>query len=325
MNVIKDHHNRRIDYLRLSVTDRCNLRCTYCMPAEGIPWQSHEKIMSYEEMLIFVRAAASLGISKIRLTGGEPLVRKGIVSFISELKALDGVTDISLTTNGMLLSSMAQDLKDAGLDRLNLSLDSLDPQRFNKITRGGDLAKVLSGLERAIEVGIEPVKLNVVVIRELEQDFSKFVDLAMRLPIHVRFIEYMPIGKGSFWRENNYVPVSEIKERLAPFGLREAEEGRPKGWGPAVYFKPEGALGTVGFIGPCTRIFCAECNRLRLTSDGKLRTCLFSVKELDIKQVLRDGGREQAIIDCIKSALAEKPKERPQFEPPERSMSEIGG
>lgn len=319
-----DKFNRKIDYLRLSVTDRCNLRCLYCMPEEGVDWKPHEEILSYEETLKVAKTAVSVGLTKIRLTGGEPLVRKGITDLVRELCKLKDLEDLSLTTNGLLLSRYANELAKAGLTRVNVSIDSLEPQTYKRITRGGELRKVLDGLETALRSGLQPIKVNVVAIRELRQNFKDFVKLAQDYPVHVRFIEYMPIGKRKSWKKRNYMPGEEIKASLTGAGLLEETEG-PKGWGPARYFELTGAQGTVGFISPCSHVFCAQCNRLRITADGKLRTCLFSEEEIDLRPILRSGTSVKEIKQVFRKALATKPEERPSFGKPGRTMSEIGG
>ncbi len=338
-----DAHGRRIDYLRISITDRCNLRCRYCMPADGIQWKPHDEILSYEEILRFVRVAVGHGISKIRLTGGEPLVRGGVVDFVRDLHAIEGVESVALTTNGTLLPKHAQGLYDAGLRRVNVSLDSLDPEVFAKITRGGDLAQVLAGIDSAFEVGFDPVKLNVVVVRSLEQDLLGFAKLTLEKPLHVRFIEYMPVGEAEEgsgchnegvegWTRDDSVPSDEVLDRIATEGaaaglgqLIGVEKGSaPGGWGPARYYRFEGAPGTIGVISPLSHHFCSECNRLRLTADGRLRPCLFSDHELDVRSAIRSGD-EGAIDEVVRKALREKPENHDMRVGTERGMSQIGG
>jgi len=339
-----DGYGRHIDYLRISITDRCNLRCVYCMPADGVPALPQDDILSFEEIERFVRAAASEGISKLRLTGGEPLVRTGVVEHARRLMEIDGIEAVAMTTNGILLPRYARDLVDAGVTRVNISLDSLDPDIFRQITRGGDLAKVMAGIEAAFEAGMDPVKLNVVVVRRLEQDVVGFAKLTMNMPIHVRFIEYMPVGdreagdgpcgadSGAGWTEADHVPSDELLARLTEEG-RSAGLGEltpvvrsqgPSGWGPASYYTFPGALGTIGMISPLSHHFCGECNRLRLTADGRLRMCLFSDEELDARTVLRSGSDED-VRALVRDALMRKPEGHEQRRGTTRRMSQIGG
>jgi GTP 3',8-cyclase len=318
-----DRYGRTIDYLRISVTDRCNLRCVYCMPEEGITPQPHSEILTYEEIFKVAKAAVNAGLTRIRLTGGEPLVRKGLVGFVGRLMTLDGV-EVALTTNGTLLARYADRLRAAGLSRVNVSLDSLDPETFRRLTRWGELSDVLEGIEAAVEAGLEPVKINVVVVRSLDQDLAEFASLTTRLPVHVRFIEYMPIGSRPPWPIEDFVSAAEVRAELEKrFHLVWAD--KPDGWGPARYCRIEGAPGTIGFITPRSSHFCAECNRLRLTADGQIRTCLFEDDMIDIRAVLRSGQGSDALREVIERALANKPKEHPETLATLRSMSQIGG
>ncbi len=338
-----DAHGRRIDYLRISLTDRCNLRCRYCMPVEGISFKPHDEILTYEEIVRFTRLAVEFGISKIRLTGGEPLVREGVVDFVRELIAVPGIESVAMTTNGTLLPRFAADLYAAGLRRVNISLDSLDPEVFARITRGGRLADVLAGIDSALEAGFDPVKLNVVVVRSLEQDLAGFARLTIDRPLHVRFIEYMPVGEAEEgsgchaegvegWTREDSVPSDEVLDVLAregaAMGLGALEplerESAPGGWGPARYYRFDGAAGTLGVISPLSHHFCGECNRLRLTADGRLRPCLFSDHELDVRDALRSGD-DDAVRHVIRSTLAEKPESHESRVGTERGMSQIGG
>jgi cyclic pyranopterin phosphate synthase len=337
-----DAFGRRIDYLRISVTDRCNLRCVYCMPPEGVVWKPHDEILTFEEIERFAAIAAGEGIGKIRLTGGEPLVRQGIVGHVRRLLAVTGIEAIALTTNATLLRRYAADLADAGLRRINISLDTLDPDVYARITRGGRLADALAGLEAAFEAGMDPVKLNVVVVRSLEQDLLGFARMTLDRPLHIRFIEYMPVGdvgehsctsaEADGWTIDDHVPSDVVLERLsaqgAAAGLGELEPvsraDAPGGWGPARYYRFAGARGTLGVISPLSHHFCGECNRLRLTADGRLRTCLFSDDELDVRTVLR-GGSDDDVRAVIRTALAAKPKDHNQRLGTVRRMSQIGG
>ena len=341
-----DGHGRRIDYLRISLTDRCNLRCVYCMPPEGMDWKAHEEILSFEEIERFASIAVQEGISKIRLTGGEPLVRKGIVEHVRRLHDLTGLDSIALTTNATLLPKFARDLHEAGLTRVNISLDSLDPEVYTRITRGGHLEDALAGIASAFEVGFDPIKLNVVVVRSLKQDLLGFAKLTLDRPLHVRFIEYMPVGiaeEGSGchsdggvetdgWTREDTMPSDEVVARLAGEGaasglgalMAVAKDSGPGGWGPATYYRFPGALGTLGVISPLSHHFCSECNRLRLTADGRVRPCLFSDDELDVRTVLR-SGTDDDVREVIRQALRDKPENHLDRVGTVRSMSQIGG
>lgn len=323
---MQDQFKRRIEYLRISITDRCNLRCKYCMPETGVKWIPHESILSYEEILRLIRISTSLGFRRFRITGGEPLARQGILDFLGRASRISGVEDLMLTTNGILLPEMASDLKAAGVNRINISLDTLNPERFREITRGGDVQKVIQGINRSLEVGLNPVKLNVVVVRDFNLDeLPKFKELAQNYPLHVRFIELMPIGVSSEHR-NDFVPIAEMKEILGLEGMK------PKldlvGGGPAEYITSEGFQGSLGFISAISRHFCDTCNRVRLTADGKLRPCLHSTKELDFRQALRGEMTDAEIADLFAEAVWQKPAEHHMNEEAwqdQRMMSQIGG
>jgi cyclic pyranopterin phosphate synthase len=342
-----DSHGRRIDYLRISLTDRCNLRCVYCMPAEGVAWRPHDEMLSFEEIERFATIAISEGISKIRLTGGEPLVRKGVVEHVRRLHEIPGIESIALTTNAVLLPKYAEQLRAAGLSRVNISLDSLDPDVYARITRGGALSDAVAGLDAAFEHGFDPVKLNVVVVRSLDQDLLGFAKLTIDRPLHVRFIEYMPVGDAEEgagchsdigtvdtegWTRADTVPSDEVVARITEEGAaaglgvlsKVTRSEAPGGWGPASYYRFPGAPGTVGVISPLSHHFCAECNRLRLTADGRLRPCLFSDDELDVRTVLRSGTDED-VRDVVRKALATKPESHDMRVGTTRRMSQIGG
>jgi len=325
MTKLADSYHRPINYLRISVTDRCNLRCIYCMPPEGIPLMSHGDVLRYEEIDLVARAAADLGITKLRLTGGEPLVRAGLTDLVAMLAGIKGIDDISMTTNGVLLERYASELKKAGLHRVNISLDSLRPERFHKITRIGKLDDVLSGIEAAREVGLNPVKINMVVIRGTNDDeISHFALLTLSDAWHVRFIEFMPFIEND--KKNRFlVPVFEIMERIEALG--KLEPSLPNGVGPAKYYRFPGAKGTIGFISPVTECFCQACNRMRLTADGKLRPCLFSDDEIDLRSPLRQGATVEEIKRLIRQAVAAKPERHKLIAGVtcERFMSQIGG
>jgi cyclic pyranopterin phosphate synthase len=295
------------------------------MPPEGISLMSHGDVLRYEEIELVARAAAELGITKLRLTGGEPLVRAGLTDLVAMLAKIEGIDDISMTTNGVLLECYAVALKEAGLHRVNISLDSLRPERFHKITRMGKLDDVLRGIEAAREAGLKPVKVNMVVIRGTNDDeISHFALLTLSDDWHVRFIEFMPfMEKG---KKNRYLmPVSEIMERIEALG--KLEPSLPNGVGPAKYYRFPGAKGTIGFISPVTDCFCQACNRLRLTADGKLRPCLFSDDEIDLRGPLRQGASVEEIKRLIRQAAASKPERHKLMTGVtcERFMSQIGG
>jgi len=283
-----DTYGRRINYLRLSVTDRCNLRCRYCMPAEGVAKLGHDAVLSYEELFRVARACVANGIEKIRVTGGEPLVRKGLVDFLARLSSLPGLKELVLTTNGILLEELALPLRQAGVARLNISLDSLEPENFARITRGGDLTRVLAGIEAAERAGFPPVKINMVVMRGVnDHELLRFAQLSVDQPYTVRFIEYMPTLEDKDWHAQG-VPGSEILQRIAQhypmLPLVSAEMA-----GPARNFKIEGAAGAIGIITPISGHFCDSCNRIRVSASGLLRGCLFSDKALDLKALLAYG------------------------------------
>jgi cyclic pyranopterin phosphate synthase len=304
MTVLSDSFQRPVNYLRISVTDRCNLRCTYCMPAEGVQSLSHEDILTYEEIRVVAEAAAVLGVTKLRLTGGEPLVRAQLTSLVSMIAHIPGIDDVSLTTNGVLLEQHARELKEAGLRRVNVSLDSLRDDRFRQITRIGSIDGVHRGIEAARRAGLAPVKTNTVVIRGTNDDeLLDFARLAMDGEWHVRFIEYMPFANTS--NNGRLVPVAEMRQRIEVLGKLEASHSG--GGGPAKYFRLPGASGTIGFISPVSEHFCGECNRLRLTADGRLRPCLFSDEEIDLRGPLRRGATVDEVKRMIKGAVSSKP------------------
>ncbi len=324
-----DGLNRQINYLRVSVTDLCNFRCVYCMPTQGVKLLSHGEILSYEELLRVIRIVSRHGVSRIRLTGGEPLVRRGIVDFVRNIAGLKTITDLSLTTNGSLLAGMAAKLKAAGLNRVNISLDTIDPDQFRNITRGGNLAETIKGMEAALAVGLTPVKLNVVLTNIItEQDIAYFVDLVHRAPVSVRFIEYMPIGENQVGRGPD---IEEIKTIINSFGrgcLKPTLDVR--GNGPAKYFVLPQGKGSFGFITPISEHFCNACNRIRLTADGKFKPCLLSNQEIDIKTALRNGAGDEEIAKLFYNTIADKPQGHTLSTPGGqtaffRKMSQIGG
>lgn len=333
---MKDNHGRTIDYLRISLTDRCNLRCIYCMPEEGVDQMAHSDILRIEEIERIVSVAASMGIKRIRLTGGEPLVRKGVIDLVRSITSTPGIEHVAMTTNGILLPRMAEELKEAGLSRVNISLDTLDSEQYTTITRNGQLADALAGIDTALEVGFKPVKINAVAVRRLEQDFLGYAKLSIGRPLHVRFIEYMPVGEssgtdGCGWGKEDVISSEEvfdsINKQAREEGLGElvpARGAKPDGWGPARYFEFQNAQGTVGFISPLSRHFCSECNRLRLTADGKMRACLFSDEEFSVREAL-EAGDDIALQTVIQQVLNTKPDEHHGKIGTERGMSQIGG
>jgi len=330
MTGIVDSFGRNINYLRVSVTDRCNLRCIYCMPPEGVPQMPHSEVLSYEEIRAVVQAAAELGINKIRLTGGEPMVRADLPKLIRMLSGVEGIQELSLTTNGVLLKEYALELKRAGLTRVNVSLDTLKPDRFRYITRLGKLEAVLGGIEAAKEAGFELVKINTVVMRGINDDeILDFARMTYEDGWHIRFIELMPF-KGVA----EFVPSSELRQRVSPLGKLEpcSDFGGISGNGPATYYRLAGAKGTIGFISPLSETsFCSRCNRIRLTSDGKLRPCLLGEEEVDLKAVLRSdfiGASIEELKRLIVKAVASKPEHhlgQGNIKLVNRKMSQIGG
>jgi len=327
---ITDSYNRKIEYLRISVTDRCNMRCTYCMPPEGVNLIPHYEVLHYGEIREIVRAGASLGIKSVRLTGGEPTVRRDLPRLISMLKEVEGIEEVTLTTNALLLSRMAKELKGAGLDRVNISLDSLKPERFFEITRGGELKAVLEGIDAALEADLSPVKLNAVIIPEFNEDeVEDMARLTLDRPLHVRYIEFMPIGDLRLHKEKKFIKAAELIERLKKvFELETVEKGT--GMGPAKIFKINGAKGTLGFISSMSDHFCGSCNRLRLSSDGWLRSCLFNEKlAVDMKKPIREKASLEELKELFMKAAGIKPVGHEldtrvllDFE---RTMSQIGG
>jgi cyclic pyranopterin phosphate synthase len=303
-----DTYGRKIDYLRISITDHCNLKCYYCTPFSGRDHLSRTQILSYEEMLKVAKAAAHCGITKIRITGGEPLVRKGVVEFCRMLSEIDGLKSLALTTNGIYLEEMAEPLFDAGVRRINISLDTLRPERFEKITGYNRLPRVLAGIRRAEQIGMQPIKINTVVMRGINDDeIEDLARLTLDKPYHVRFIELMPTDSSAYgYYESLFIPVEEFMKKINQVD-RVKIEPTTDSYGPARLCKLPGAIGKVGFIAPISWHFCGSCNRLRLTADGKIKTCLFSQEEIDIKAPLRTGALQNDIINIFRQAVAEKP------------------
>lgn len=326
---MKDSLGRSINYLRISVTDRCNLRCRYCMPEEGIEKKSHLDMLTLEEIFEVVKACTELGTDKIRITGGEPLVRKGLTGLVEKITALPGVKDVALTTNGILLGEMAGELKKAGLKRINVSLDTMDEKKYEYITRGGKLKAVLDGIHEALKVGLVPVKINTVLTKDFnEEEIGDFIKLTMNESIDVRFIELMPLGNAAGFAAEHYLPNAMVLERFRELEPIEAEDKSS----PAMYYRLPGAKGRVGLINPISHKFCSNCNRIRLTADGKLKPCLHSNKEIDVKSLLRaedsvreKGALQQAIIEAIQVKPGHHTLNDLYNKPVTRDMNTIGG
>jgi cyclic pyranopterin phosphate synthase len=325
-----DPFGRAITYLRISITDHCNLRCAYCLPASGTKWLPREDLLRADEIVQIVEAAANLGVSKIRLTGGEPLVRPDALEIVARIAAIPGISDLSLTTNAILLERMAQPLANAGLKRVNVSLDTLDPDKFRLVTRFGDFSRTWSGILAAEAAGLTPIKLNTVVVGGFNTDeLPALARLTLDHPWHVRFIELMPVGNRHDWGgglptgEQRYVSVQEMRSQLSMLNLQPASS--PIGNGPARTVRIPGATGTVGYISPLGEHFCENCNRLRLTADGRLRACLLVDSEIPIRRALRLG---QPLEPLLKQAVQRKPigHELAQHHYPEaHRMAQIGG
>ena len=323
-----DGQGREINYLRISVTDRCNLRCQYCMPENGISHVGHKDILSLEEIARLVRVGASIGIRKIRLTGGEPLVRRNIsqlVHYINDIKEID---DIALTTNGILFAPQAHELRAAGLKRVNFSLDSMVAEKYRYITRSGDLSVVLDSIEKALALELHPIKINTVIIKGFNDDeIMDFVDMAFKYPLHIRFIEFMPIGDLLFWKKDRLMTSEEIKQRIEQKYV--LEPAKIEGSGPASYFKIDGGIGSVGFISPMSNHFCARCNRIRMTAEGKLRACLYEQGETDLKPALKRSSDDEELRQLFIATLDAKPMQHHMQsgwgEDNHRKMYQIGG
>lgn len=324
-----DAHARTVTYLRLSVTDRCNMRCMYCMPAEGLRWAPSETLLQDDEIVTLVQEVfVPLGVSRIRLTGGEPTVRQGLPGLIARIARIDGIEDISLSTNGSLFAPHAQAYRDAGLRRINVSLDSLQPERFAAITRGGQLPRVLAGLDAALRVGLDAVKVNVVVIPGTNDDeVLDFAALTREKALHVRFIEMMHVGDRRFSEAKGFADAAALEAQVRDaFGLAPAPDA-VLGNGPAVVMRIPGAAGTVGFISPMSRTFCHACNRLRLTADGQIKACLMRPQEVDLLGALRRGEPIERLQAMVMQSLTFKPlhHEWGADQPIHRTMSQIGG
>ncbi len=324
-----DGHGRDIGDVRISVTDRCNFRCQYCMPAEGLPWLDRDSLLSYEEIARLVALLSSMGVHDVRLTGGEPLVRRELWRLVEMLSGIEAIRDLSLTTNGYLLANQVDDLVRAGLKRINVSLDSLAPDRFFQLTRRDSLAQVLEGLEAAeAHPELRPIKVNVVALKDFTEDeVVRFADFARRTPYVVRFIEFMPLDADRTWSADKVLPNEEIRRLINEAYPLEAV-GRDR-HGTSRRWRFADGQGEIGFISPVSEPFCGDCNRIRLTAEGMLRTCLFSLNETDLRGPLRDGATDAELEQIVRDAVWRKELKHhinePGFIQPERSMSQIGG
>ena len=321
-----DQYGRQIEYLRISVTDKCNFRCLYCMPAEGLQWLPRSEILDYEEIAEIVRQLAPLGVKRLRITGGEPTIRPQLEILIRELREIDGIEDLSLSTNGVRLAELGPDYRAAGLDRVNISADSLRPDRIRMISRRNfDFDPVRAALS-ATAAGFSPVKINVVVMRGINDDeIEDFARLTMEHSWHVRFIELMPVGGMRELTWEHVVPSDEVLDRISRLGFLSAVSGPARGNGPALYYRLEGAVGDIGVITPMSHTYCGSCNRVRLTADGRLRTCLFGEHSVNLRDPLRAGI---PLAPLFEAALAEKPLEHHLLQMKVgglRALSEVGG
>lgn len=329
MNNMIDQFGRNIDYLRISVTDRCNLRCIYCMPEDGVKLVEQKELLSVEEIARVCSVMASLGIKKIKLTGGEPLVRHGVAELVKRLKKIDGIEKVTLTTNGVFLESQIQGLVEAGLDALNISLDTLDKKCYERITRSDKLEQTLNGIQAALRFPGLSVKINCVPLGFEEQNLCQVAALAQRYPVHVRFIEMMPIGQGKAFQGMTEEQVISVLQK--EFGPLVCYTGNRLGNGPSHYYAVEGFLGKIGFISAVSHKFCGECNRIRMTSQGYLKTCLQYTAGRDLKCIIRNGGSDEELRREILAALDDKPIGHTFLQKNKRDdteclcMSQIGG
>jgi cyclic pyranopterin phosphate synthase len=331
MELLTDSYGRRIKSMRISITDKCNFRCTYCMPAEGLPWLKKAEILSYEEIERIARVAVSMGIEQIRLTGGEPLVRRDVPELVRQLRQIEGLRSLSLTTNGILLKQQAAALADAGLTRINVSLDSLEREKFAKLTRRDQFSRVLEGLEELEKYpSIHPIKINAVAIRDFtEEEVLDFAELARRKAYVIRWIEFMPLDADQIWRKEDILTGGEIKalieQKYGP--LVQIKTGDPSETARRYTFSD--GIGEVGFINPVSEPFCSSCDRIRLTADGQLRTCLFATEETDLRAVIRSDASDDVLADTLRQAVWKKELKHyigdKRFKRANRSMSMIGG
>lgn len=323
MDALYDSLGRHIHYLRVAITDRCNFRCQYCMPSSGVKWMEHDDILQYEELLRIIKAFACLGIDKVRITGGEPLLRKGLIPFLYQVTAISGIKEVAITTNGSRLEEYALLLKQAGVRRINVSLDTLVRERFQQITGQDGLHQVLAGIKKAWEVGFASIKINMVVMKDFNSDeLADFVNLAMNNPYQIRFIEYMP-----FNAERKYLfPAAKMKQQLLAAGFNQMIPEISNS-SPAQLYRFSQSQGSIGFITPISQHFCSSCNRIRLTPDGNLKPCLLSNKEYSLRELLRAGISDQELLKRIRQVVWNKPKQQDlkKKKGNERSMHCIGG
>ena len=329
MTPLIDTFGRTHDNLRISVTDRCNIRCFYCMPEEGVKFEPKQHVLTFEEIERFARVAVSLGVRKVRLTGGEPLLRRDLAKLVRKVNAIEGIEDLALTTNGVLLAAQARELYAAGLHRINVHLDTLDRARFQQITRRDDFGPVMEGIEEALRVGYN-LKINAVAVKNLvEPDIVPLARFGRENGIEIRYIEFMPLDAQGLWEKDKVLladdMIAMIEREIGP--LRPIPDQDPRA--PATEYAFEDGIGRVGFIASVSRPFCLNCNRIRLTADGKFRYCLFAIEETDIRTLLRDGSPDSAIAAAIRQSVREKwighQINTPQFVPPPRPMYSIGG
>jgi cyclic pyranopterin phosphate synthase len=325
-----DSFGRRHDNLRISVTDRCNIRCFYCMPETDVKFEPREQILTFEEIERFARIAAGLGVRKLRITGGEPLVRKNLSTLIRKLIAIPGIEDLALTTNGVLLATQAQELYDAGLRRINVHVDTLDRDRFKQITRRDELPRVMEGIEACRRIGYGPIKINAVAVKNLvEEDIVPLARFGRERDIEIRYIEFMPLDAQGLWLRDRVLTtdamIALLEREIGP--LEEIPDRDPRA--PATEYRFADGIGRVGFIASVTRPFCLNCNRLRLTADGHVRYCLFAIEETDVRSLLREGAADEAIAEAVRSCVGGKwlghQINAQQFVPPPRPMYSIGG
>ena len=326
-----DRFGRRIEYLRVSVTDRCNYRCFYCMPAEGVTFGHHQDFLSYEDLTRLIKLFSELGVYRVRLTGGEPLVRRHLHRLAEMIGQLPAITDLSLSTNGHLLARFATQLKQAGVSRVNISLDSLDPENFHRITRGGDVNRVVNGIDAALAAGMDPVKLNMVVMKGVnDHEIESLLDFSLERGVDLRFIETMPVGEAGVGSMSHYYPATNILKRIRQrYGSALIPVTGNKGAGPARYYRVGASTMKIGVISAISRHFCAGCNRVRLTAKGELVLCLGKNDRVSLREAVRGGDDDNEIKRLILKAIAQKP-ERHEFQPspdvfPISNMSTLGG
>ncbi|QDU81723.1 Cyclic pyranopterin monophosphate synthase [Polystyrenella longa] len=330
LNLLTDTFGRQHNNLRISVTDRCNLRCFYCMPADNVQFMDRKHLLTFEEIEQFVRMVVKVGVNKIRITGGEPLVRKDLHLLIAELHKIPELIDIGITTNAMLLPEQAHLLKEAGLSRVNISLDALSPEKFKQITRREGYEKTLEGIQAAQDAGFDPIKINAVSVRGVtEEEIVPFGEFARKTGLEIRFIEFMPLDAENAWEREKVLFAHEIIEKLSTEIMPLEPTGNNAPTAPATEFQFADGIGKIGFISSVSRPFCQNCNRFRLTADGKMRNCLFSLEETDIKSLLRAGASEEEVLAAVRGSIHDKKEgheiNTARFIQPDRPMHSIGG